>query len=176
MPSPVGHALAGLTVHLLTARDRTELTSVRHAAVAVGAALAPDLDFLLRLVDGSNHHQGASHSIGAALLAAAAVAVLAWVVRWPRALGLGLAAAAGWGSHVLLDYFARDTHPPIGIPVLWPFAGGYFNSPLTLFLDIGRTLDWHTVRHDALAVTWETAIMLPIVLAAWWWRWRRREA
>ena len=175
MPSPVGHGLAGFTVHLLTARDRAELTSVRHAGVAVAAALAPDLDFLLRLVDGRNHHQGASHSIGGAVIAAAGVALLARLARWPRAVGLGLAAGAGWGSHLLLDYSAQDTNPPIGIPLLWPFSGGYFNSPLTLFLDIGRTLDWHTVRHDALAVTWEILFILPILLATWWWRWRRRE-
>ena len=171
----MGHGLAGLTVHLLTARDRIELTSLRHASVSVGAALAPDLDFLLRLVDGRNHHQGASHSIGCALLAAAGVAVAARLAGWPRALGLALAAGAGWGSHLLLDYLAVDTNPPIGIPLLWPFAGGYFKSPLTLFLDIGRTLDWHTVRHDALAVTWEIVIMLPILLATAWWRGRRRE-
>ena len=143
--------------------------------VAVGAAVAPDLDFLLRLVDGRNHHQGASHSVGCALLAAAGAALFARLAGWASPLHLGLVAGAGWGSHLLLDYFGRDTHPPIGIPLLWPFAGGYFNSPLTLFLDIGRTLDWHTVRHDALAVTWETFFMLPILVATAWWRWRRRE-
>jgi membrane-bound metal-dependent hydrolase YbcI (DUF457 family) len=171
----VGHGLAGLTVHLLTARDRTDVTSVPHAAVSVAAALAPDLDLFLRWVDGRNHHQGASHSVGAAVIAAASVALVARLANWPRAIGLGLAAGAGWGSHLLLDYFGRDTHPPIGIPLLWPFSGTYFKSPLTLFLDIGRTLDWHTVRHDALAVTWETVFILPILLATWWWRSRRRR-
>jgi membrane-bound metal-dependent hydrolase YbcI (DUF457 family) len=171
----VGHGLAGLTVHLLTARDRTDLTSVPHAAVSVVAALAPDLDLFLRWVDGRNHHQGASHSVGAAVIVAASVALVARLAKWPRAIGLGLAAGAGWGSHLLLDYFGRDTHPPIGIPLLWPLSGTYFKSPLTLFLDIGRTLDWHTVRHDALAVTWETVFILPILLATWWWRSRRRR-
>jgi membrane-bound metal-dependent hydrolase YbcI (DUF457 family) len=174
LPSPIGHSLAGLTVHVLTARDQEELASIPHAAVAVAASVAPDLDLLLRFVDGQNHHQGASHSIGFALLAAACVGLVARAAGWPRALGLGLAAGAGWGSHLLLDYFGRDTSPPIGIPLLWPFTDGYFNSPLTLFLDIWRTLDWHTVRHDALAVTWEIAFMLPILLATWWCR-RREE-
>jgi len=175
MPSPIGHGLAGLAVHFLTARDRAELTNLRHLSVSVGAAVAPDLDFLWRLAAGGTHNRGASHSIGCALLAAAGVALLARGAGWPRAFGLALAAAAGWGSHLLLDYLAVDTNPPIGIPLWWPFAGGYFNSPLTLFLDIGRTLDWRTVRHDALAVTWETVIMLPILLATSWWRMRRRE-
>jgi len=101
MPSPVGHGLAGLTVHLLTARDRADLASVRHAAMAVAAAVAPDLDLLLRFVDGRNHHQGASHSITCALLAGGAVALAARAARWPRALGLGITAGAGWGSHLL---------------------------------------------------------------------------
>jgi inner membrane protein len=175
VPSPVGHALAGLIVHLLTARDRADVASLRHAAVAVTAAVAPDLDLLLRFVDGRNHHQGASHSITYALLAGGAVALAGRAAGWPRSLGLGIAAAAGWGSHLLLDYFGQDTHPPIGIPLLWPFSGGYFNSPWALFLDIGRTLDWHTVRHDALAVSWEMVFMLPVLLATWWLRWRRRE-
>jgi inner membrane protein len=175
LPSPVGHALAGLTVHLLTARDRADLTSLRHAAVAVAAAVAPDLDLLLKFVDGRNHHQGASHSITCAVLAGGAVTLAARAAGWPRSLGLGIAAAAGWGSHLLLDYFGRDTHPPIGIPLLWPFSRGHFKSSLPLFLDIGRTLDWHTVRHDALAVSWEIALMLPILLATFWLRWRRRE-
>ena len=64
---PVAHGLAGLTVHLLTARNRVELTSARHAAVAVVAAVAPDLDLLLRFVDGRNHPQAESHSIACAL-------------------------------------------------------------------------------------------------------------
>src|SRR5437867_7749201 len=103
MPSPVGHGLAGLTVHLLTARDQVDLASVRHAAVAVAAAVAPDLDLLLRFVDGRNHHQGASHSLTCALVAAGAVALIARLARWPRALGLGMTAGAAWGSHLLLD-------------------------------------------------------------------------
>ena len=40
-------------------------------------------------------HQGASHGIGAALLAGAAVAAGAALLRWPRALALGLAAFLG---------------------------------------------------------------------------------
>jgi hypothetical protein len=149
---------------------------VRHAAVAVVAAVAPDLDLLLRFVDGRNHHQAESHSIGAALLAAAAVALGARMAGWPHALGLGLVAGAGWGSHLLLDYLGRDTHPPIGLPLLWPFAPGYFKFPWPLFMDIGRTLSWHTVRHNALAVAWETVFMLAILLATgWWWRRRRGE-
>jgi membrane-bound metal-dependent hydrolase YbcI (DUF457 family) len=175
MPSPVAHGLAGLSVHLLTARNRVDLASMPHAAVAVAAAVAPDLDLLLRFIDGRNHHQAESHSIGAALIVGVVVALVARVAGSRRAVRFGIVAAAAWGSHLLLDYLGRDTHPPIGLPILWPFADGYFKFPWPLFLDIGRTLSWHTVGHNALAVAWEMVLMLPILLATWWWRQRRGE-
>jgi inner membrane protein len=148
---------------------------VSHAAVAVAAAVAPDLDLLLRYVDGRNHHQAESHSIAVALVAGVLVALGARAAGSAHALGLGVVAALGWGSHLLLDYLGRDTHPPIGLPLLWPLDGRYFKFPWPLFLDIGRTLSWQTVRHNALAGAWELVLMVPILVAAWWWRLRRRE-
>lgn len=167
MPSPVGHALAGLTVHVLTARGRAERTSLGRAALLVAAATAPDLDLLFRFVDGRNHHQAETHSIGAAALAALVVWVAARLLRRPRPAAIGLAAGAAWLSHVLLDYAGADTHPPIGIPAFWPFESGYHKLPWPLFLDIGRTLEWATVRHDALAVGWEILVLGPLLLASW---------
>jgi LexA-binding, inner membrane-associated putative hydrolase len=126
----------------------------------VGAALAPDLDLLGRFVDGTNHHQGKMHSVGAAVLAAAGV----WLIsRWQ----LALATAAGWLSHIFLDYLGRDTSPPIGLMALWPFSSGYYKSPIIVFLDIGRTLDLHTLWHNGLAMAWECLLLLPIFLAVW---------
>ena len=114
MPSPVAHGLAGLTVHLLTSRDRTDLAGVRHAAVAVVAAVAPDLDLLLRFVDGRNHHQAESHSIGAALLAAAAVALGARMAGWPRAPGGGATCCSiTWAATRIRRSGSRSCGPSI---------------------------------------------------------------
>ena len=68
MPSPVGHTIVALALHALTARDKEGTASLRRAAVFVGAAVAPDLDLLLRFIDGRNHHQAESHSIGCAAI------------------------------------------------------------------------------------------------------------
>src|SRR3989454_9532921 len=100
--------------------------SLRHAAVAVAAAVAPDLDLLLKFVDGRNHHQGASHSITCALLAGGAGALAAPAAGWPRTLRLCIAAGAGRGSHLLLDLLGQDTHPPSGCALLLPVLGGSF--------------------------------------------------
>ena len=141
----------------------------------VTAALAPDLDLLLRFADGRNHHQAEMHSLGFALAAALAVYPIARLRHWSRPWALALAAGSAWLSHVLLDYLNRDTHPPIGIIALWPSTRGYFKFPWPVFLDIGRTLDWTTVWHDALAAAWEVAVLAPLLLLAWWLR-HAREA
>jgi LexA-binding, inner membrane-associated putative hydrolase len=162
MPSPLGHALGALTLHLLSARDRDEVWDHRRALVLVGAAVAPDLDLLFRYVDGRNHHQAQTHSVGAALAAGLLVALFAAWRGAARPARLGLWAGLAWGSHILLDYLGRDTHPPIGLLALWPLSDAYYKFPWPVFWDIGRTLDLTTVRHNVVAVAWELVILTPI--------------
>jgi membrane-bound metal-dependent hydrolase YbcI (DUF457 family) len=168
MPSPLGHGLVGLAVHAVTARDAGELWDLRRALVVSGAAVAPDLDLLFRFVDGRNHHQAETHSIGAALIAGVVVAAIARLAGWTRAWALGLVVAAAWLSHPVLDYFGNDTHPPIGLMALWPFDRGFFKSSWIVFMDIGRTLDGETIRHNIVAVSWELLVLLPLLAAAGW--------
>jgi membrane-bound metal-dependent hydrolase YbcI (DUF457 family) len=173
VPSPLAHAVAGLVVHVATApRDR--IADRRRALVTVGGALAPDLDFAWKLVDGVNHHQAQGHGLGVGLLLAALVAAVAAGRGSPRPLGLGLAALLGWCSHLLLDLLNVDTSPPIGLMALWPFSRGYYKSPWPVFLDIGRTLNWRTVRHDTLAIAWEMVPLSLVLVAVWRWRARHR--
>ena len=172
MPSPLAHALAGLVTHVATA-PADEIANRRRAVVTVGAAMAPDLDFGWRLVDGMNHHQAQGHSLGVGMAVAALVAAVAAAARVPRALSLGLAALLGWCSHILLDLLNVDNTPPIGLMALWPFSTAYYKSPWPVFLDIGRTLNWRTVRHDAVAIAWELAVLCPLLVAVWRARSRR---
>jgi membrane-bound metal-dependent hydrolase YbcI (DUF457 family) len=172
LPSPVAHGIAGFTLHVLLAREDRERLDVARAAVIVGAALAPDLDLLLRFVDGRNHHQGASHSVGAALLAAVVAAVLLRLTGSPRLLSLAAGVGLAWLSHVGLDYLSNDTNPPIGLMALWPLSSAYYKFPVPLFLDIGRSLDWATLRSNLLAAAWESAVLGPALWLAW--RLRRR--
>jgi membrane-bound metal-dependent hydrolase YbcI (DUF457 family) len=167
MPSPLGHALAGLTVHFASAPDGAERKSLRRAVLLTAAATAADLDLLFRFVDGRNHHQAETHSIGAAALFALAAWLAARAWRWPRPAALSLWAGCAWLTHLILDYAGLDTHPPIGIMALWPFETGFYKLPWPIFLDIGRTLEWATVRHDALAVAWEIVLLGPLLLASW---------
>jgi membrane-bound metal-dependent hydrolase YbcI (DUF457 family) len=167
--------VAGLTVHVLAARSREELFDARRAAIMVGAAVAPDLDLLFQFVDGRNHHNNATHSVGAVMLVGLLAAALLPRLRLSRPRALALAVPLSWSTHVLLDYLNRDTNPPIGILALWPFSDAYFKFPWPLFLDIGRTLEWATVRHNLVAAAWEALLLLPVLYAATRYRFRRLE-
>lgn len=157
MPTPVGHALAGLAVAGFSA-DRS-LPRPHHLAALILCATAPDLDLVLRFIDGENHHRGPSHSVGLALL----VGLIGWVLR---RFGVDLpspwALSAAWGSHVLLDYLGIDTNPPFGEMALWPLTREFFISPLPVFYDVPRSFTPEAIRHNLIAVSIEVAVLAPL--------------
>jgi hypothetical protein len=204
MPSPVGHALAGVAVGLVAAgrpdRDEstvasTESRDVRHrlardprwrrAAVFAMLGVLPDVDLLFGV------HSTYTHSIGAVVLVLAA----AWLIirpgpragpptspssrRRPPLVGrparLACAAALAYGSHILLDWLGHDPTPPIGITALWPFSAAYYDSGLHLFMPISRRYWLDSFwHHNLVAIARELLLLLPCVVLAWWWGAPRR--
>jgi hypothetical protein len=171
MATPVGHALLGVLIHGLSARNRQELANPARALGLAVAAVAADLDLALRWLDGRNHHQAEMHSLGAALIVAGVIWCLARLrgsqSAWRGAALAGLA----WLSHPALDFLSEDTNPPFGPMILWPVSRAHFISPLPLFLDTRRALSWDAVHHNLLALSLELAILIPVVATAGVWRW-----
>jgi inner membrane protein len=167
MASPIAHGLVGAAVHVATARGRAELGSAARTLTLVALASAADLDLGFRLLDGRNHHQGVTHSVGFAVL----VAVVTWVVgRWTKGGAgafMGFVAGLAWWSHGVVDYLSGDTTPPFGPMLLWPFTADHFISPWSLFLETRRVPAWATVTHDAWAVARELVILVPALSVVW---------
>ena len=162
MPTPVGHALAGLAVAGLAGR-RSNLPA-SHVGALIGCSLAPDLDLILRFVDGANHHRGPTHSVTAALLAGLIGAALARLrFDAPKAWAI----SAAWGSHVLLDYLGVDTSPPSGEMALWPISSAFFVSPIQIFYDVPRAFTLVATMHNLQAVSIEVVVMAPIAWFVW---------
>jgi len=165
MPSPVGHALGGLAAGWLLLPRPSSSPPIASAQnlVFVALAIAPDLDLLVSV------HRGASHSLGATVIAGAIV----WAVsRGPGRTRFALAAAAAYGSHVLFDWMGVDTSPPLGVPALWPFTGAYLQSPWQPFAAVSRRfhqsgLFWGP---NAIAVSREILMLLPLLVLVGWWR------
>ena len=204
MPSPVGHALAGVAAawaaDLLPGRrlwrtgaptapafSSAFLSAGGGALTLVAAALgvAPDLDLFLA------QHRAITHSVGAV----AAIFIVAGVVTGQvtgkvqstkykvqsklevqsetfsvdRVLRVAMICAAAYGSHLLLDWLAVDRRMPYGLQALWPFSDGWYVSGLDLFPQTERRnlLSFATLRINARAMSYETAVMLPVLILVW---------
>jgi membrane-bound metal-dependent hydrolase YbcI (DUF457 family) len=168
MPSPVGHALAGMAAGWLVAgvqASRTDLSLrpwrwpvlvQRQAARFATLGMLPDVDFLF------GTHSTYTHSIGAALVVGLAVLALG---RPPR-VRTAVACAAAYGTHILLDWSGNDTTPPLGVMALWPFTDGFYQSSLHWFMAISRRywlLNFWT--HNLTAVAREIAILGSFLVA-----------
>jgi inner membrane protein len=166
MPSPVGHALAGLAVgwFLNSRRLSWDRAGLLMAAAYGFVAAVPDLDLLLPI-----SHRGASHSVGAAALAG----LLAWGVT--RRLRTALVFAAAYGSHILLDWLGTDTTPPIGLMALWPFSREYYESPWRIFMAVSRRYSWAGFwAYNFRVLVRELLILVPFVMLAAILRGRRK--
>lgn len=104
----------------------------RLAALIVMASLLPDIDFLPGLIvgDPNRHHNGPTHSIFFAVLAAA---TLTWLAA--RRLGctgkqrsrVFVLAFLACVSHPLLDGLCADERAPYGVPIFWPVSDVRFH-------------------------------------------------
>jgi inner membrane protein len=179
VPSPLGHALAGLAAGWLIAPPATRREAVGWGTLFAFAAMAPDLDLVAGV------HRGPSHSLGAAVAAGA----LTWIasaalsrrqMEGERQGGgarphgrRALAVAAAYATHTLLDWLSADSSAPFGIMALWPLTDNYYESSWHVFLATSRRYgrpDFWTVNLHA--VVRELAILVPVAagvarLRAW---------
>jgi inner membrane protein len=177
MPSPVGHALAGIAVawgaELFPGRRPSKApgqgasahSTTGHGLVLTCAALAsaPDLDLLL---DG--WHRSATHSFVSVFVVATVAGLIAASARQP-ALRIASACAVAWASHMLLDWLAVDPSAPRGIQALWPFSDRRFISDWDIFPGTEREniFSAASMRVNATALVTELALMMPVAIGLW---------
>jgi inner membrane protein len=174
MPSPVGHALAGLAAGWMvqgTPPSSAKATWIREAALFGSLAVLPDADLLF------GAHSGPTHGIGAAALIGAIAFAL-----WPGATDVrargALACMLAYGTHILLDWLGSDSSAPIGIMALWPLSREYYESSLHVFMAISRRYwhGWAFVRQNVTALARELLILGPVLLGVMFWRRRETSA
>jgi membrane-bound metal-dependent hydrolase YbcI (DUF457 family) len=177
MPSPIGHALAGLavawTADLVPGnrawRDAPGSASWLERAgggftlLCAGLAAAPDLDLAF-----PGAHRTVTHSIGAVVVVAVVAAALAHRAGRP-VLRITLMCAAAWGSHLLLDWLGVDRYPPRGIMALWPISHAWYISELDIFRQTARLRIFTrpVMLVNLKAIAQEIAILAPIAAALW---------
>ena len=157
MPSPIAHAIAGVTAGWLV--DPPADGNKRQILLYAAMGMAADLD----LVFGA--HSGPTHGLGAGVIAGMAT----WGVLRMRGVSAGVrtacASAIAYGSHTLLDWLGTDSSPPIGIMALWPVSREYYESSWHVFMAISRRYwlpEFWTFNLAALAR--ELLILVPIAV------------
>jgi inner membrane protein len=173
MPSPVGHALAGVAAGWMvqgTPPFRARTIWIREAALFGSLAVLPDADLLV------GAHSGPTHGVGAAILVGLVAFVFWRGTPGVRARG-ALACTLAYGTHILLDWLGSDSSAPIGIMALWPLSREYYESSLHLFMAISRRYwhGWSFVRQNVTAVVREVLILGPILTAVAMMRPRRPD-
>ena len=183
MPSPVGHALAGVAVALAGNRQPTPFTIRRfllHPLTLWSVALAalPDADLLL-----PGFHRTVTHSVSTTIaVTIVTMVVTGWVTlrrqspvgsrKSPVAWGVVLTCAAAHASHILLDWLGADLSQPAGIQALWPWSDRWFISGWDVFpwIERRRMLSAASMAVNLYALVWELLLMGSVVGALWWWR------
>src|SRR5262249_44617457 len=154
MPSPIGHALAGVAVAWTADLLDRQPSSGRLVAAAAGLAMLPDADLLIP----STHRMG-THSLFAAAVVFIVVSGVTGKVTLSRASRVGgqartaVICAAAYASHLLLDWLGADSFPPRGLQLFWPFSDGWFISDLDVFRQTARRqfLTAPIIRQNAIA-------------------------
>jgi hypothetical protein len=164
MPSPLGHVIAGAAAGWLIAgtpggRGQPRRGIVRDACLFGALGALPDVDLIF------GAHSGPTHSLAAAAIVSAAIVAAARSAAMRPRIVTAAACFAAYASHVLLDWLATDSSPPIGIMALWPFSREHYESDLHVFMAISRRYwtGWSFVRQNAIAVARELAILLPLL-------------
>jgi len=176
MPSPIGHALAGVaaawTADLIPGRRAWRAapsTASWYQRAGNGLTLlcavlaaSPDLDLLVR------RHRTITHSIGAVIL----VALVAGVIAAHRSRPISrvaLMCAGAYLTHLVLDWLSADSYLPYGIQALWPFSRSWYISGWDLFRETARLhpLAAVEISQNVTALALELAILGPVALGVW---------
>ncbi|HEX6309682.1 MAG TPA: metal-dependent hydrolase [Longimicrobiales bacterium] len=175
MPTPVGHSLAGLAVHLASPGQPVRSRAVQALALVVLANLA-DVDFIPGYVVGEPraYHWGPTHSLAAALLAGG---IAGWIARrfTGRFLPMALLGTVAYGSHVVMDLLLGPgtRYLSMGLQVWWPFSTAPHMAPWSVFRMFPASI--HELgpvgalfsRSVLPLIAREVAILIPVCAAAW---------
>jgi membrane-bound metal-dependent hydrolase YbcI (DUF457 family) len=176
MPSPIGHALAGIaTVWVvdLVPGNRAwrsvpgsspwyQRAGGGLSLLCAGLGAAPDLDLATAT------HRTATHSFTAVLCVGAVAAAVAAKTDRP-AVRIAIMCAAAYGSHLLLDWLGTDQYFPYGLQLLWPFSRHWFISGWDVFRQTNakHIFTYEPMVTNLRAIIQELAILGPIAVALW---------
>lgn len=179
MPSPIGHAIAGLAIGFAGDPDVPQAEQGDHASpwpwrfVFLAALFAVLPDFDLALPKGT--HRSFTHSFVAVAFIFSITMLMTGEVTAKVRRRIALMLAAAYASHLLLDYLGVDRSDPAGMQLLWPFSHASYLSGWDLFPPTERNFLNPAIWAIDLRALLSELMLTPIALGAWWVRRRRKS-
>ena len=173
MPSPVGHSLTAYVIYLLCPKV-IKGRNWHIILLYLFGAIAPDFDFLpgLFIGDLNRYHHGISHSIGFAIFFALTLGIILGALKRAQMGRSFLVLFCLNFSHIILDYFSKDSSVPYGEPFFWPLSNEYYIAPFAFLPAIRRSTSGSGIEfilslfslHNLWAVFIECLLLVPIIL------------
>jgi Tol biopolymer transport system component len=143
MASPIAHSIAGAGIYWLSLRKQTKTQEwfahkeLIGLGVAIFLANLADLDLIAGAVVGRYMHSQFTHTTAFAIIVGLLAAIVAPVFKIKPFRAFWLVSLLV-SSHLILDFFTRDSSYPRGIMFVWPLSDRYYISPISVLLDIWR--------------------------------------
>ncbi len=174
MCTPIGHSLAACSVVYAT-----RPTWVRHYGslilVVIVAGNLPDIDLIFGsfVCNPNLYHHLWTHSITFCIMGGLLGGLGYRLLTGKDGLSVGSIIFLVMLSHLILDFFARDTNTIKGIQLFWPFSERYYISPVSLFREVQKSSANSTFIqslfcwHNVYTIFIEIAILSPILILLW---------
>lgn len=139
MCTTIGHSLVGYAIFLRSfSYERWKGWQVLLLVLIM--ANIPDIDLLFGYVAGNPnlYHHFWTHSLVFVLGIGGLLGLLYRVITRRRCFKVGFLMICIMLSHIIMDFFTKDTSSPYGIQLLWPVSQKFYISPVTIFRDVSK--------------------------------------
>jgi len=174
MCTTIGHTLAGYSTVLGT---RLSLIRQWWVLFIFGVAIGnlPDIDLIFGYFVGNpnRYHHLWTHGLAFCIMAGFLSGCVYWLLTRRNGFIIGWIIFLVTSSHIVLDYFTKDTNTVKGIQLLWPLSKNFYISPLLIFWEIHKSSTNSTFIqsllcwHNLWAILIEIAILGPIQILLW---------
>ncbi|MEO0768258.1 MAG: metal-dependent hydrolase, partial [Cyanobacteria bacterium J06649_4] len=150
MPSPIAHSALGYLLGRLPVAKNAlpnKVMTLAPVSAIYGVLVSnlPDLDFVPQVITGIRFHRGPSHSVLAALLVSALLALIVRQVRQrARYRSLFTITLGAYTMHIVMDLFTAGGS---GLPLLWPLSDRTFRAPFSIFPPVHHSKGLFDLSH-----------------------------
>jgi len=160
------------TILYNSSRGRNDSLSWIELMLFVILANFADTDYIPGYFIGNPNlfHHGMTHSFVFGIIVSSIVGLLYYAIKRESFFKMSIFMFLTYSSHLIMDYFGKDTRFPFGEQLFWPISDEYFLSSFYIFNDVHKAsssdiffqslFSWHNLA----TIIQEILILTPILI------------